>query len=143
MCKSWCVFESVCLIDYYNIPFNTLKGFSIFLIWSWLSGTKYILLKKIRKNDREADIDNNLHTIESNDLLYPFPMELNDQQKKIRYAINKLGGKCKELILLFYYKRYSIEAIMHQMGYKNENTVKAHKSRCMKSLEKIVNHPST
>lgn len=69
---------------------------------------------------------------------YLSQVELNDRQQKLRQAINQLGGQCKELLILFYYRRYSIEAIKYELGFKNKNTVKANKSRCMKSLKTII-----
>jgi len=62
--------------------------------------------------------------------------ELNHQQSLIFAALEKLPGRCKNLLLLFYYQNYSIEAIRHAMDYNNDNTVKANKSRCMKFLKK-------
>lgn len=60
---------------------------------------------------------------------------LNDKQDKIRKAINSLSEKCKEIVILFYYRKYSIDAIMHAMNYQNENVTKSHKSRCLKTLK--------
>jgi len=53
-------------------------------------------------------------------------------------AFDQIGLKCKDILMKFYYQRYSIEAIMLDMNYKNENTVKAHKSRCLSQLREIV-----
>ena len=60
----------------------------------------------------------------------------------VKIAIRALGPKCREVLQLYYYKRYSIEAIQHTLGYKNENTVKAHKSRCMKQLKQFITDQS-
>ena len=64
--------------------------------------------------------------------------ELTQRQLELKEAINELGEQCKELLTLFYYRQYSIEAIRLTMDYKNDNTVKANKSRCMKSLREII-----
>lgn len=53
-------------------------------------------------------------------------------------AIALLGDSCRQILTLFYYRKYSIEAIMTQMQMKNENTVKATKSRCLKQLKKLI-----
>ena len=53
----------------------------------------------------------------------------------IQQAFNQLGNNCRDILIKFYYERYSINAIMHEMKYKNENTVKAHKSRCPEEIE--------
>lgn len=75
-------------------------------------------------------------------------VEVEEQQKEkeehafkkelISKAFDQMGEKCRDILLRFYYKRYSVEAIMIDMNYKNENTVKAHKSRCLSQLREIV-----
>ena len=59
-------------------------------------------------------------------------------QTALSRALLELGEKCQEVIKLFYYYNYSNEAIMHRMNYENENTVKAHKSRCLRKLKELV-----
>jgi len=70
--------------------------------------------------------------------LYKEKENLDFQKAMISDAFDQLGEKCRNILLKFYYERYSIEAIMVNMDYKNENTVKAHKSRCLSQLREIV-----
>lgn len=60
--------------------------------------------------------------------------ELAERQQKMYQVLKQLGASCQELIQLFYYQRLSIKEIVLKTGLKNENTVKAQKSRCIKSL---------
>jgi RNA polymerase sigma-70 factor (ECF subfamily) len=57
---------------------------------------------------------------------------------EIERALGILGEGCREIIVLFYYHRRSIGEITKQLSYKNDNVVKAHKSRCMKRLKEII-----
>jgi RNA polymerase sigma-70 factor (ECF subfamily) len=57
---------------------------------------------------------------------------------KVEKVMSSLGDGCKEIITLFYYQRCSVREIVERLNYKNENTVKAHKSRCMKRLKELV-----
>jgi RNA polymerase sigma factor (sigma-70 family) len=57
------------------------------------------------------------------------------QSQELSNALAKLGESCRRLLLLFYYEQLSIKTIMERMNYANENTVKAHKSRCIRSLQ--------
>ncbi len=96
---------------------------------------KYQLLNKLKRDKRTVD------EIESSmEFENPFQnkFHLTHQQTMMKSALDNLGKQCQRLILLFYYRRFSIEAIMHEMNYSNENTVKANKSRCMKSLKEVV-----
>ncbi len=61
-------------------------------------------------------------------------------KEMISEKFDKLGQRCQDVLLRFYYHRYSINAIMLDMKFKNENTVKAHKSRCLAKLREAFNN---
>lgn len=61
-----------------------------------------------------------------------------DQNDTIKKSIRMLGLTCQKLLTLFYYRNYSIDAIVHELNMKNENSVKANKSRCLKNLQQII-----
>ena len=71
-------------------------------------------------------------------VLEQYQFKLNESDLLIRNAMQKLGARCQELLRLFYYHNYGIDAIMKQMEYKNENVVSSHKSRCLKQLKEIL-----
>jgi RNA polymerase sigma-70 factor (ECF subfamily) len=60
---------------------------------------------------------------------------------QVEKAMDNLGDGCKEIITMFYYQKCSIMDIVERLDYKNENVVKAHKSRCMKRLKELVQSP--
>ncbi|MEM9936719.1 MAG: sigma-70 family RNA polymerase sigma factor, partial [Bacteroidota bacterium] len=53
-------------------------------------------------------------------------------------AYQQMGDKCRELLKLFYYRGFSIKEIVVETGYKDENTVKSYKSRCLKKLKETI-----
>lgn len=67
--------------------------------------------------------------------------EYNDPELlvKMQKGFKQLGKKCKEIITLFYYRGFSIAEIVDHMGYKDVNTVKSQKSRCLKHLKTLSN----
>lgn len=69
--------------------------------------------------------------------------ELNDEQlkmiKKLNNALNSIGDPCKYILQLFYYKRFTIADITQLLGYKNDNTTKNLKYKCIKRLQKKIN----
>ena len=94
---------------------------------------KYKLLNRLKKDQR-------IQSQDGGNMLMPIwePVS-NDEgvKEKLIEAISKLGATCQKMLDLFYYKRYSIEAIQHHLGMKSENSVKANKSRCIKQLKEI------
>lgn len=65
--------------------------------------------------------------------------KLTIEQKKLYKQFEKLGESCKKMLTLFYYRGLSIKEIVNVGYYKDENTVKSHKSRCLKQLRTLVN----
>lgn len=96
---------------------------------------KYILFSKLKKKGKEVPMEElgDMPSIEVGNATD------SEQVLELRNAMKSLGGKCREILILFYYRRYTIDAIVHAMEYKNENTAKAHKSRCLRKLKELVN----
>ena len=99
---------------------------------------KYKLIDKLKQNGKEIATEFLENIEEPLENTFEEQVNLTHQQQQLKEAISELGGPCKELLILFYYRQYSIEAIQNEMNYKNNNVVKAHKSRCMKSLRAII-----
>jgi len=58
---------------------------------------------------------------------------LNISQKSLQI----LGNPCKTLLELYYFHRRNMQEIAHQMGYKNENSTKNQKYKCLNKLREI------
>ena len=50
-------------------------------------------------------------------------------------ALNQIGDPCKSLLRYFYYQNKNMEDISKIMGYKNADTVKNKKYKCLKRLQ--------
>lgn len=53
--------------------------------------------------------------------------------------LNMISESCQQILKLFYYRGLTIKDIVAQTEYKDENTVKSHKSRCLKKLKELCN----
>lgn len=62
-----------------------------------------------------------------------------EEQKLLKLHYQQLGKKCQELLKLFYYRGLSIKEIREEANYKDDNTVKSSKSRCLKQLKMLIN----
>ncbi len=129
------VYHDAFIILYENILSSKLVELHSSLKTYVFSIGKYTLINRLKKESSVSDLnedfqDNALAQVHVSE----FDFGAEGEFTRVREQMAQLGEKCRELLSLFYYKKYSIEAIMHQMGYKNENTVKAHKSRCIKTL---------
>lgn len=57
--------------------------------------------------------------------------------ERAKNALAKLGQPCQRLIELFYYEKKSISEITLAMNYKNPETAKNQKCKCMARLRKL------
>jgi len=80
---------------------------------------------------KEYLIDEPEHTIEE------------DVFSTAKKALEKLGQPCQKLIELFYYEKKSMDEISVMMNYKNSETAKNQKCKCMARLRKIFEQEMT
>lgn len=132
------VYQDAIIAFFENVQSGKIKELSSSIKTYLFSIGKYKLIDKLKQNGKELGVELLENIAEPLENTYEEKLELNDRQEQLKDAINELGGPCKELLILFYYRQYSIQAIQYEMAYKNENVVKAHKSRCMKSLRAII-----
>ncbi len=88
---------------------------------------------KAKRVERVADIDEEVAEIEVCE-------EVSENSKQLANSFKKLGTACQELISMFYYRGLTIKEMVELSDYKDENTVKSAKSRCMKKLKELVTY---
>lgn len=64
--------------------------------------------------------------------------ELTREQKLLAKYFGEISPSCQDILKLFYYRSLSIKEIVSMTQYKDENTVKSHKSRCLKRLTELI-----
>lgn len=60
------------------------------------------------------------------------------QYRQISLALQKMGDPCKRILEMVYYQNCTMEFITENMGYKNVDTTKNQKYKCMQRLKKMV-----
>lgn len=64
----------------------------------------------------------------------------NEHLAAIQKLLNKLGEKCRQLLLFVYYENLSMSDIaLHMPEYQNEQVLRNKKYKCMKQLEQMMN----
>jgi RNA polymerase sigma-70 factor (ECF subfamily) len=56
----------------------------------------------------------------------------------ISTTLSKIGDPCYRLLELFYFVQKTMEEISVELGYKNPETTKNQKYKCMERLRKMV-----
>ncbi|WP_439128334.1 RNA polymerase sigma factor [Polaribacter sp.] len=102
---------------------------------------KYLLFEKARKNQKRVlDFPLEKETYNYKTIAEDFLGEApNKLERLLRKGFTSLGKKCKEVLILFYYRGYTIDEISEKLNYKDKNVVKSQKSRCIKQLREKIN----
>jgi len=79
---------------------------------------------------------------------HSFPLvELPDNEKKMDWderlgqleqCLSQLGEPCRSLLIQFYYHKSSMEQLSLKFGYKNVQSAKNQKYKCLERLRKMV-----
>lgn len=103
---------------------------------------KFMIYDRLKEKKRTTSYEPNLHIAdeEIDPIAVIEPNELTNEQALLRKYFKELGEKCQQLLTLFYYRGLSIREIVLLAGYKDENNVKASKSRCLKTLREKINN---
>jgi RNA polymerase sigma-70 factor (ECF subfamily) len=130
------IYQLTILIFYDNVRTGKLERL-VSSVKTYLFGIgKNIVMENRRKANRQIPIDQERWLKEylidepSDAIQEPF-FEI------VKSALNKLGDPCRKLVELFYYDRKSLEEISEQLSYKNPETAKNQKCKCMKRLRKL------
>lgn len=78
-------------------------------------------------------------------------MEVNTEEDKVQMearlnlverCLAKLGDPCRSLLIQFYYHKNSMDELSNQFGYKNMQTTKNQKYKCLERLRRmVIEHP--
>ncbi len=133
------VYQEAFIVLYQNLVAGKLDDMNCSIRTYIFSVAKNLLFKQFRRNSRiDTTQGDQLYLLADEDLNREEEMVLTDQQQDLKIAIQGLGKVCQELITLYYYHGLDQESIMQRMQYKNTQTVKSQKVRCMRQLEKLL-----
>ncbi len=60
------------------------------------------------------------------------------QEVDLKNLFAEIGEACRKLLILFYYKKRSMEEISLELNYSNSDTAKNQKYKCIQRLKKLV-----
>jgi RNA polymerase sigma-70 factor (ECF subfamily) len=65
--------------------------------------------------------------------------DIKEKRAFLSNVLNNLGSPCSDILRLFYFNNLSADEIAEVMNYKNGNTVKNLKYKCLQRIKKAVN----
>ena len=128
------IFQDAVIVFYQNTVEEKITDLRSSLSTYLFGIAKNLILKKLHKKKRmPLQLDEIPELAVAPQYLAESAVE--QEQQRMRTALQQLGQVCRQILEYFYYYGFSLEVIAERLEYKNANTVKAQKHRCMKQLE--------
>ncbi len=131
------VYQQSIVIFYENIMSGKITEFRSQVKTYLFAIGKNKLLESIRDKNRVQSMEDE-NIIENIDL-FSFDEEHEQNLVLVEQAISKLGDPCRKLLQQYYYHKKSMADIAELMDYKNADTVKNLKYKCLQRLKKLFN----
>lgn len=132
------IWQEVIIVFYENIVADKITELKSQLRTYLFGIGRFMMLRKFEQQKRMTDLPD--HEVADSQWVQAavagHEIELNDRQQMLFGQLQMLGENCLKLLTLFYYRRFSTESIMNEMGYKSAEVAKSQKARCMRSLRK-------
>ncbi|MEM6514719.1 MAG: sigma-70 family RNA polymerase sigma factor [Bacteroidota bacterium] len=90
------------------------------------------IFKTLKTKQRFKTINDEREEYQEIDLASQEP---SPQQLVLASRLNQISESCRSILKMFYYRNLTIDEIVELTDYKDGNTVRSHKSRCIKRLK--------
>jgi len=137
------IFQDALIVIYENAQVGKLDDLKSSLKTYLFAVGKFMLFKHFRDTKREVPTEETylfdkydqavIDNVYTDDGLTPY-------QKELITNFKKLGGKCREILEMFYVQGMKLDEITTEQGYDNKDVTKSQKSRCLKSLRQLMNN---
>ncbi|HEY0029439.1 MAG TPA: sigma-70 family RNA polymerase sigma factor [Bacteroidia bacterium] len=120
------------------IVFYKKAGSADFTLTSTINTYLYSICRfmwkdQLKKQNKQSFTDIEKEAVD--EIEFIAAIETEDQLKLAEKVISELGGRCKELLILFYFHSIKLKDIAAKMGYNSENTAKNQKYKCLESAK--------
>lgn len=95
---------------------------------------KFKILKKLKEDDKFLRVERKEEEYTEISLEEFSPSE---QSIILSKNLDKISESCKKILELYYYRNLTVDEIVQVTDYKDGNTVRSHKSRCLKRLKSL------
>lgn len=102
---------------------NTCK-----LLWS-----NELRKKKVRQKSGDGGLEYLAYQDEIQNQIYK-----EEKLVKVESIIKNIGDKCKDILIAFYYKNFSMEKIAEEFGFKTIQSAKVQKYKCMETARNLA-----
>lgn len=135
--QAYDMFQNAVYILYNNIYSNKIQSLENMRSYLFSIGRNKLLERYREKKKMPLDSIDNFDLADLNKA-DDTEEEKHKKLKQVYNALDILGDPCKTLIISFYLRNLSLDEIAVEMNYKNRDTAKTKKFKCMQRLRKIL-----
>ena len=131
------LYQEAILTLYENVVQDKVTKYSASIKTYLFSIGKYKALNILRQRSKQVDLN---ETYASEKSTYEHIHIFDERPSNmVERALQALGKVCRTLLVMSYYQGIKNEVLLEQFAYKNDQTLRANKSRCLRKLrEQIV-----
>lgn len=128
------VYQDTIIVFYQNIKRGVLTEITSSLSAYIIQIGKIKLIQHLEFNAKNNALESKLLDKELHQDEYNHKID-----KAVKFIFSKMTDACKQILHLFYYEKRSMDEIALMLNYKNADTVKSKKSRCVSNFNSNVN----
>lgn len=95
---------------------------------------KFKILKKLKEQDKYLRVETKEESFTE---IYVEEVSPSERAVMLSQNLAKISESCRNVLELFYYRNLTVDEIVQLTDYKDGNTVRSHKSRCLKRLKSL------
>jgi RNA polymerase sigma factor (sigma-70 family) len=95
-------------------------------------------IMELRRADKKFDFSQEVQNMDIVDEPNSEKQEKERRLKIVQHCLEKLGEPCRTMLELYYYHQTGLDSLAEMLHYKNGDTVKNLKSRCLLRLRELV-----
>ena len=129
------IYQDTIIAFYQNIKRGILKEINSSLSAYVIQIGKIKLIQLHESKKKEHKVKEHFMANEPNKEEYDHKIE-----NAVKFIYSRMSDACKQILSLFYFEKKSMDEIALILDYKNADTVKSKKSRCISSFNSKVNN---
>lgn len=127
------IFQEGLILLYRKTSTTKIENPEAFLVTS----CHYLWNNELRKKKVRINTSDDVSQLESTEEL-ELLIEKENKFKQLEHIVLSLGEKCKSIFELFYYQAFDMNSIAKKLGYKNVQTAKVQKYKCMERARNLA-----
>lgn len=130
------IFQDALIAFYRNVQNKKISGDSIKIKNYLYAISRNLWLNRLRKQPKRF-LEEVPSISESPESIYIENENSDEMKKNLELALSKMSERCQKLISDYYLDQKSNEEIARELGFKNANSSRVMKHRCLRQLREI------